>query len=199
MFFSAVIMMVSSFKPEGGYKVGDKATDFKLKNVDDKMVSLADYATGKGVIVIFTCNHCPYSVKYEKRIINLNKNYTAKGFPVVAISSNDPAIVPEDSYVAMKKHAKAKKYAFPYLFDETQEVAKTYGALKTPHVFLLSNSGGKFTVEYIGAIDDNADDEKAVTQKFVENAIGEILAGKPVTTREVKAIGCGIKWKKVDG
>src|SRR5580658_4195925 len=102
------IVAVSAFTTEGGYKVGDKASDFKLKNIDDKMVSMADYKDAKGIIVVFTCNHCPFAKKYESRIMDLDKKYKSKGFPVVAISPNDPSIVADDSFDNMQKLAKEK-------------------------------------------------------------------------------------------
>src|ERR1700683_2264957 len=98
-----------------GYKVGDKAADFKLKNVDGKMVSMADYKDAKGFIVVFTCNHCPFAKAYEDRVIALNAKYASKGYPVIAINPNDPSQVEEDSYANMQARAKAKNYAFPYL------------------------------------------------------------------------------------
>src|SRR5246127_2779291 len=197
MIAAAALIMSVAFTTEGGYKVGDKAADFKLKNVDGKMVSMADYKDAKGIIVVFTCNHCPFAKKYESRIMDLDKNFKSKGFPVIAISPNDPTLVADDSFENMQKLAKEKKYSFPYLIDETQETAKTYGATKTPHVYLLQKEKNEFIVKYIGAIDDNADDEKAVKEKYVENAIANLLAGKPVNPETTKAIGCGIKWKKV--
>src|SRR3954464_46034 len=115
----------------GGYRVGDTAKDFKLKNVDGKMVSLADYQSAKGFIIVFTCNHCPFAKAYESRIMDLNKKYAGKGFPVIAINPNDPKIEAEDSFDNMVKIAKEKNYTFPYLFDETQENAMAYGATRT--------------------------------------------------------------------
>jgi peroxiredoxin len=117
-----------AFKVAGGYKAGDTATDFKLKNVNGKMVSLADYPAAKGFIVVFTCNHCPVAQAYEKRIMALDKEYAAKGFPVIAISPNDPIAEPTDSYANMQKRAADRKYNFPYLIDETQQITRTYGA-----------------------------------------------------------------------
>ncbi|HWY37716.1 MAG TPA: thioredoxin family protein [Bacteroidia bacterium] len=194
---AAALVMTLAFTNESGYKVGDKAADFKLKNVDGKTVSMADYKDAKGIIVVFTCNHCPFAKKYEGRIMDLDKKFKSKGYPVIAISPNDPTIVPDDSYENMQKLAKEKKYSFPYLMDETQETAKTYGATKTPHVYILQKEKDAYVVKYIGAIDDNADDEKAVKEKYVENAIANLLAGKPVNPETTKAFGCGIKWKKV--
>src|SRR6476620_5496600 len=120
MFLSGFIMMLYSFKPEAGYKVGDKAADFKLKNVDGTMVSLADYKDAKGFIVVFTCNHCPYAKAYESRIMGLDKEFRSKGYPVIAINPNDPAIEPDDSYNNMGAVANKKGHPFPYLLDETQ-------------------------------------------------------------------------------
>jgi len=181
---------------EGGVKVGDKAPAFSLKNVDGRTVSLADYQKEKGVVLIFTCNHCPYAKAYEERIIALHKELAPKGFPVVAINPNDPQIVPEDSYENMQKRAKEKKYPFVYLFDETQEVAKAYGAQKTPHVFLLKNTAEGFVVAYIGTLDDSPNDPKKVQKRYVVEAVEAILAGKPVPIAETKAIGCSIKWRR---
>ncbi len=179
-----------------GYSTGDKAIDFKLKNIDDKMVSLADNKDAKGFIVIFTCNHCPYAVAYEDRIIALDKAYKKKGYPVIAINPNDPTEYPSDSFDNMKVRAKEKGFTFPYLFDETQEIAKAYGATRTPHIYLLQKEKGDLVVKYIGAIDDNHQDESAVKTKFVENAIQELIDGKEVSMASTKAIGCSIKWKK---
>lgn len=185
-----------SFKnPSTGYHVGDTAADFNLKNVDGKMVSLSGLKDNQGAIVIFTCNHCPFSVAYEDRIIKLHRKYAPKGYPVIAINPNDAIKVPEDSYENMIARAKEKQFNFPYLHDAEQSTAKTYGAGRTPHVFLLKKEGKTYKVVYIGAIDNNTDDENAVTQKYVESAMEEILAGKPVTTNTTKAIGCTIKWK----
>src|SRR5215510_8080340 len=134
------LVIFSSFAPPA-YKVGDNVKDFKLKNVDGKMVSLADYQSAKGFIVVFTCNHCPYAKAYEQRIMDLDKNFRSQGYPVIAISSNDPSTIPDDSYGNMVKRAKEKNYSFPYLFDETQQVAHDFGAMRTPHVFVLSKTG----------------------------------------------------------
>jgi peroxiredoxin len=192
----SVIAISAAFTSKAsGYKVGDKAADFKLLNVDGKMVSMADYKTAKGIIVVFTCNHCPFAKKYESRIMNLDKMFRPKGYPVIAISPNDTAQVPEDSYENMQSRAKEKGYTFPYLLDISQATAMAYGATKTPHVFVLEKTKEGFMVRYIGAIDDNSDDESAVKVKYVENAVNNILAGKAVSPDNTKAIGCGIKWK----
>jgi len=179
-----------------GYAIGDAAADFSLKNVDGKQVALADYKDAKGFIVIFTCNHCPYAQAYEQRIIDLNKRYADKGYPVIAISPNDPAIEPKDSYEEMQKLAKAKGYTFPYLIDEGQSVYPAFGANKTPHVFILQKENNQNIVKYIGAIDDNYEHADQVKHRYAEAAVDALLAGKPVETTTTVAIGCGIKDKK---
>lgn len=179
-----------------GYNPGDTATDFSLISTDDKKVALADFPDAKGFIVVFTCNHCPFSKLYEDRIIQLDANYKDKGFPVIAINSNDAEQYPEDNFNNMKVRAKEKGFTFPYLYDETQEIAKAYGALKTPHVYILSKSGKDLTVEYIGAIDNNAKEAGEATEKYAENALNELLSGKPVTQKFTKAVGCSVKYKE---
>jgi peroxiredoxin len=192
-----ILVFQSAFTPSelSELKVGDIAPGFTLKNVDGKMVSPEQFADAKGFIVIFTCNHCPFSVKYEDRIIELHKKYAVKGFPVIAINPNDAEKQPEDSFEEMQKRAKEKKFPFPYLYDETQEIAKAYGAMRTPHVFLLTKTDRGNEVAYIGAIDDNAHAPGKVKEKYVEQAIEAILQAKPVPQTTTKAIGCTIKWK----
>ncbi|UKJ05889.1 thioredoxin family protein [Solitalea lacus] len=180
-----------------GYKVGDKATDFKLKNVNGKTVSMADYKSAKGFIVVFTCNHCPYAKAYEARIIELDKKFASKGYPVIAINPNDATAYPEDSFDNMKKRSTEKKYTFPYLLDDSQAIARAYGATKTPHVFVLSKTSGGGIVEYIGAIDNDTEGSDESKVKYVENAVNALLTNKKPETTLTKAVGCGIKWKSI--
>lgn len=194
--FLAFMMITSSFLVAQGYKIGDKVADFKLKNVDGKMVSLSEYKNSKGAIVIFTCNHCPYAKAYEDRIINIHKKYESKGFPVIAINPNNPEVQPQDSYDLMVARAKEKSYPFVYLFDEGQKVFPVFGATKTPHVFLLNKKGNEMVVEYIGTIDDNYKDASQVKDNYLESAIDALLTGKEIAMKETKAVGCGIKVKK---
>lgn len=177
----------------GGYQVGDIATDFSLKNIDGKKVSLSDYKDAKGFIVVFTCNHCPFAVAYEDRIIALDKKYKTLGYPVVAINPNNPGVQPKDSYDEMKIRAKEKNFSFPYLFDEGQKIYPQYGATKTPHVYLLQKTAKGNEVKYIGAIDDNYNDASAVKTKYVENAVNALLESKEIEIKSTKAIGCSIK------
>lgn len=195
-FYLIIATTAFKFPSQPGYKVGDKAIDFTLKNVDEKMVSLADYKNAKGFIVIFTCNHCPFSQAYEQRIIDLHKKYESKGFPVIAINPNDKDREPDDSFENMQKLAKEKNYPFVYLYDETQQIAKAYGATRTPHVFILERSKKGNLVRYIGAIDDNYEDASAAKEKYTEQAVDALISGKSIATTQTKAIGCGIKWKK---
>jgi peroxiredoxin len=179
-----------------GYAIGDIATDFSLMNVDDQMVSLADYEDAKGYIVIFTCNHCPFSVAYEDRINALDAKYKGQGFPVIAINPNDPEVNEDDSFELMKVRAEEKGFTFPYLMDEGQEIYPQYGAKKTPHVFLLEKTEEGNRVAYIGAIDDNTNEPENVTEKYVENAVDALLKGEQPALTETVAIGCGIKFKE---
>jgi peroxiredoxin len=196
LILSGAFVAITAMAAGQGYNPGDEARDFRLKNVDESMVSLADYPDAKGFIVIFTTNHCPYAVAYEDRIIELDKTFKDKGYPVIAINPNDPEAYPQDSFENMKVRAKEKGFTFPYLFDETQEIAKTYGATRTPHVFLLNKESGKLIVKYIGAIDDNYQNASAVKEKYVANAIKSLEAGSPLEVKETRAIGCSIKWKE---
>lgn len=196
LFCAAVFALATFAANAGGYQIGETVNSFTLKNVNGKMVSLDDYKKSNGVMVIFTCNHCPFSKMYEQRIIDLHKTYTAKGYDVIAINSNDPKVVPDDSFVKMVEQSKKKKYPFPYLFDETQDIARAFGATRTPHVFVLKNENNSFVLKYIGAIDNNAEDAKAADNRYVNEAIDELLAGKEVSTKQTKAIGCSIKWKE---
>ncbi|REH54843.1 AhpC/TSA family protein [Tenacibaculum gallaicum] len=193
-----VVATISAFTNDNsrGYKVGDEASDFALKNIDGKMVSLADYKEAKGFIVVFTCNMCPYSVANEDRLIALDKKYKKKGFPVVAINPNDPEVSKGDSYEAMKVRAKEKGFTFPYLFDEEQKVYPKYGATKTPHVYVLNKKNDKLIVEYIGAVDDSSRNEANVKERFVENAVDALLKGEKPTKTDTRAIGCTIKDKR---
>ncbi len=178
---------------ESGYKIGDIATDFELKNVNGDMVSLSDYENAKGYIIVFTCNHCPYSVAYEDRIIALDQKYKPLGFPVIAINPNNPEVNKDDSYEKMIVRANDKGFTFPYLFDEGQKVFPQYGATRTPHIYVLNKTDAGNKVVYIGAIDNNTNDASAATEKYVENAVDALLKGEEPKVKETKAIGCSIK------
>ena len=179
-----------------GYTIGDAVEDFSLKNTEGETVSLKGYLEKegvKGVVVIFTCNTCPYAVAYEDRIIGLHDEYSAKGYPVLAINPNDPSMKAGDSFEKMKQRSAEKGFTFDYTMDETQEVFKKFGATKTPHVYLVDSD---MKVRYIGAIDNNATDPAGVTTKYLENAIMSVDQGKDPDPLTTKAVGCSIKYKK---
>lgn len=181
---------------QDGYEVGDYATDFKLKNIDGKHYSLADMDDAQGYIVIFTCNHCPYAIAYEDRIIDIHNKYAEKGFPVVAINPNDSTIAPGDSWSKMKVRAEEKGFPFVYLLDEKQDIFPQYGATRTPHVYVLDKEDDKLRVAYIGTIDDNYKDASAVEKTYLEDAIDALIAGNEPPVTYTRAIGCTIKVKK---
>ncbi len=194
---SGALLLTTSALLPGGLSIGDQAPDFKLKNVDGKMYSLADIkdANGqapKGYIVTFTCNTCPFAKMYEDRLVALHEEMAPRGWPVVAIQPNDPEIQPGDSFENMQQRAREKGFPFVYLLDEEQTVYPAYGAERTPHVFLLDADR---KVRYIGAIDDNPQNAGAVKTKYVEEAIAAVEAGKEVEVKTTKAIGCSIKAK----
>jgi peroxiredoxin len=174
-----------------GYQVGDTAEDFSLMGVDNQEHSLADYEDAKGFVVIFTCNHCPYSVAYEDRIIALHDKY-GEDYPVIAINPNDPVSYPSDNFENMKIRAQEKGFTFDYLFDDGQHVFPKYGATKTPHVFLLDK---ELKVQYIGAI-DNSTEEADVSKTYLADAIEALQRGETPKVTSTKAIGCGIKVAK---
>jgi len=191
-----LLMITSAINAVGPYKAGDNVPDFTLKNVKGEMYSLSKATDAKGFIVVFSCNTCPVVIKYEERIKDLHNEFSSKGYPVVAINSNDKGVSPGDSYEAMQKAAKAKGFTFEYLYDENQEVAKNFGATNTPHVYLLSKNDDKLKVEYVGAIDNNADNAANADKKYVADAIYALMKEEKVPVNSTKAIGCTIKWKK---
>lgn len=187
----ALVIFFAGAERNDGYKVGDTARDFKLKNVDGKMVSMSDYKDAKGFVVIFTCNTCPWSMLYEDRIIELHNKFASEGFPVIAINPNDEERQPDDSFDKMVEMAKDKGYPFPYVQDETQEIARAYGATNTPHVYVLNKDR---KVVYIGAIDNSPRDASAADKFYVEDAIEAIKKNQEPEVDKTKAIGCTIKW-----
>lgn len=192
-FCALALMAFSVATGPSGYEIGDQAADFSLKGTDGEMHTLAGMPNAQGYIVIFSCNHCPYVLAYEDRMIALHNKYAPLGYPVVAINPNDKKIQPADSYEKMVERARDKAFPFAYLYDETQEVAKAFGATRTPHVYLLDQNR---VVRYIGAIDDNSEDPEAVSERYLENALEALREGRTPDPAQTKAIGCTIKWKK---
>ena len=175
---------------------GQKAPDFELMNVDNKLISLKNYPSAKGFILVFTCNTCPYSQAYEKRINDLNDKYAPQGFPVIAINPNNAQASPGDSFGKMKEHARSAKFTFPYLYDKEQSVTTMYGARNTPHVFLVNKTAEGNIVEYTGAIDNDTPNSSPEKKLFVEDALTALLKNEKPARTVTKAIGCTVKWKR---
>lgn len=165
---------------------------FALKGTDGRVHRADDAAKAKVLGVIFHCNHCPYAQAWESRLIQVQRDYAGRGVQLVLINANDPVKYPGDSFEQMQRRAQDKQYPFPYLVDETQDVAKQYGATRTPEVFLFDE---KRILRYHGAPDDNYEDVNAVRHPYLRDALDALLAGTPPKVRETKPVGCTIKWK----
>lgn len=172
---------------------GDTAPVFELKNIDGEMISPKDYPDAKGFIVVFTANTCPYAIAYEDRLVALDKKFATKGYPVIAINPNPPALSSGDSFEKMQEKAKTKGFSFPYLFDEGQKVTNQYGARVTPHIFLLKKEGAAYKVMYTGALDNDTQNVNPNKTLYVEDAIAALDAGKDIEVASTKAIGCTVK------
>jgi peroxiredoxin len=173
-------------------KIGSGIPVFTLKGVDSKEYTLDSFKDKKALIIIFSCNHCPYVQAYEERIKAVQKDYRDKGVQVAAINSNDDSLYPEDSYEGMIKRAEERQFNFPYLRDEDQSSAKAFDATHTPEIFLFDS---RRKLVYHGKIDDNWQFPEKVRNKYLRNALDELLAGKEISIPETFSIGCTIKWK----
>ena len=173
-------------------EIGQRAPEFSLPGVDGKDYTLHSFKDKKVVVVLFTCNHCPYAQAYEDRLVTIQRDFAAKGVQLVAINANDEAGYPEDGFENMIKRSQKKQFNFPYLRDEAQRVARSYGAEYTPEVFVLN---AKHEVRYIGRVDDNWQHPDKVRTHDLRNAIEAVLAHKKVANPVTHAIGCTIKWK----
>lgn len=167
--------------------------DVKMKSVDGKDVTLTGVAGKKGTLVVFTCNHCPWAQAWQTRVAAIGNGASAKGIGVVAINPNDPVAYPEDDFAGMQARAKMLGLKFPYVVDATSDMARAFGATRTPEAFLFDASG---KLVYHGTVDDNARDQSAVTQHWLQDAVDAVIAGKDVATAETKAFGCGIKFRE---
>lgn len=179
-----------------GLDTSKVAPSFKLQGVDQKKYALEDFSEFKAVVVVFMCNHCPYVIAVQDRINQLAKDYQKKGVQVIGINSNDTERYPEDSFEKMKERSQERSFVFPYLIDETQEVARSYGAVCTPDPMVFENVEGKFILRYHGRIDDSWKDESKVTRKDLAEALEAILGGNSVSPEQHPAMGCSIKWKQ---
>jgi thioredoxin-related protein len=170
-------------------------TDVKMKGVDGAWHTINGVAGEKGTLVLFSCNACPWVKKWEDRMSSIGNTYQKKGVGVIMINSNDPAKVAEDGYEEMVARAKAKSFGFPYVVDATSEVARAFGATRTPEAFLFDAKG---KLVYHGAIDDNASDAKAVEVPFLKNALNALVEGEAIPKAQTKALGCSIKFHSED-
>jgi peroxiredoxin len=171
--------------------VATKAPEFNLPGTDGKDHSLSDYAAKKAVVLAFTCNHCPAAIGAQDRTIALQRDYAAKGVQVIAINSNEDEGHPTDSFDHMVERAREKGFPYPYLRDRSQDVAKAYGAQRTPHFFLLD---GERKVVYSGRMDNNPYEDGKQTTSELRQALDQVLAGQPVTVKPTDPIGCNVKW-----
>jgi peroxiredoxin len=175
-------------------ELGSKAPEFNnLQATDGSKYSLSSFDSKPVLVVIFSCNHCPYVQAYEDRMIRIQSDYLSKGLQLVAINSNDDKSYPEDSFPEMVKRAKARGFNFVYLRDSDQKVVDAYGAICTPHVFAFDKER---KLRYRGRIDDSKDLSK-VTSHDLRNAIDDILAGRPVRIPDTRPFGCSIKWMNI--
>ncbi len=176
-----------------GMPVGTKAPVFSLPGVDGKTYSLESFADAKLLVVVFTCNHCPYAQALEPRFIELQCDYAARGVRLVGISSNDDKAYPEDSFAKMQERAKNHGWNFPYLHDESQSVARAYDAACTPDIFVFD---AERKLRYNGRCDDNWKEPDKVQKRELRHALDLLLAGKPLDFEVTPALGCSIKWRQ---
>jgi len=196
LFVLAATSTASSAEPAPeALAIGEVAPlrDARMKSVDGREITIADVAGKKGTLVVFTCNHCPWVKMWQKRIARIGNAAVGRGVGVVAINSNDPAAFPEDDLEDMKARAKELGLRFPYAMDETSDVARAFGATRTPEAYLFDAQG---RLVYHGTVDDNARDERAVKQPWLKQAVEAVAGGRTVPTAETKALGCSIKLRE---
>ena len=174
--------------------IGDQAPDFNLPGVDGKKYSLADFKDARVLIVVFSCNHCPYVVGSEDRVIRLANDFTGRDVKMVAINSNETEQHPMDSFDHMVTRAKEKKFPFPYLRDESQEVALAYG-VRTPHFYVFD---AQRKLRYTGRLDDNPKNASLATTHELRDALEAIIAGRKPAIEKTNPLGCNVKWKGKD-
>ena len=163
-----------------------------MTSVDGKEVAIADVKKAGGVLVIFTCNHCPFAKMWESRIVELGNAYPAKGIGVIAVNANDPKVAADDAFEVMQQRSKDRGMQFPYVVDATSNLARAFGASRTPEAFLFDKDG---KLVYHGTVDDNGQEPSKVEKPYLKNALEAVLAGAPVPVPETKSIGCGIKFR----
>ena len=169
-----------------------RVLDFSLPATDGKTYGLTDIAGDKGTALIFTCNHCPFVRAWDDRLVGLGSEFMGQGVGFGAISSNDPAQYPTDDFAHMQERGQELGMPYPYLYDESQEVARAYGAERTPEIFLFDAAG---KLQYHGTIDDSYEDESAVQSTYLRDALAAVVAGDRVPVADTAPVGCTIKWK----
>jgi len=191
---SLLTLSLAVVPAEAQIAIGDAIpmADVRMKNVNDKDVTLASLAGKKGTVVVFTCNHCPWAKKWQSRVAEIGNAALAAGLGAVAINANDPAVNSEDGFPEMKKRAKELKMKFPYVVDGTSDVARAFGAKVTPEAFVFDASG---KLVYHGTVDDSPNDAAAVKSDWLRNAVNAVSEGQAVTEAETKAMGCSIKYR----
>lgn len=193
---STLLILLAAIVYADGYEVGDKATDFQLKNIDGKMVSMGDFDEAKGIVIIFTSNHCSTSKDYESLIIALDAKYKGLGFPVIAINPSDPDVYPKESHGHMVKRAEKSGFTFPYLSDPDLSISKQFGPIKIPQAFLLEKVGDDFIVRYIGQIDAMTEASKIdQSTKVLSNAINALLEGNLPDPDYTRPGGCKVTYE----
>lgn len=177
-----------------GLKLGEPApmTDVRMQSVDGREVTIAGTAGAKGTLVVFTCNHCPWVKAWEKRVAEIGNGAVKRGLGVIAVNPNDPATYPEDAFAVMQRRAKSLKLQFPYAVDATSDVARAFGATRTPEAFLFDAAS---KLVYHGTVDDNAREPKKVKEHWLRDAVEAVIAGRAVPVAETKAFGCTIKFR----
>jgi len=175
-------------------KIGEHAPFFDLLGTDGRRYRLENIQGAKATVVVFSCNHCPYVIMNEERLIAIARKYAPLGVGMAFINANDAANYPEDSYASMKERARDKNYPFPYLHDETQQTAKVYGATHTPQIFVFDRT---LHLAYAGGVDDdnNHSARKTAEHHYLTDALDDLIADRPVRLAETRALGCTIKWK----
>ena len=194
-----ILFVWSSFGFKGEpYKetkhIGKSIPDFSLLNIDSTRISFKTYPNAKGFIIVFTCNHCPFAKLYPERLNALNLKYSSLGVPLMAINSMDTAVYEEESFELMRTKAMREKTNFPYLYDASQIVGKSFGADHTPHAFVLWKENGEYIIKYSGAIDDNGE-HPVLAISYIENALTELLANKTISNAETASFGCRIYYR----
>ena len=189
------VLALVGFKSETAV-VGSAVADFRLRGVNNKSVSLADYKNAKGFIVVFTCNHCPFAKLYTARLNALNSKYKALRVPLLAINSTDTVVYAEESFEQMRRRAQTEQFNFPYLHDARQVVGRNFKAEHTPQTYVIWKEDQQWKIKYSGAIDDNGAEPGQVKNPYVARAVDELLQRKPVSRFQTDSFGCAIFFRK---